>query len=76
MDKIDLINENGKIQQFEIIDTFGVDDKDYAALKQTGDDRILILEIIRNGDSVNLSAIEDQEELDSIIETYEQMKEG
>lgn len=76
MDKIDLINENGKIQQFEIIDTFGVDDRDYAALKQTGDDRILILEIIRNGDSVNLSAIEDQEELDSIIETYEQMKEG
>lgn len=76
MDKIDLIDENGKIQQFEIIDTFGVDDKDYAALKQTGDDRILILEIIRNGDSINLSAIEDQEELDSIIETYEQMKEG
>lgn len=75
MDSIVLYDKDNNEVKFNIIDTFGVDDKNYCALQQYDDDLILIAEVINNDDEVIFKAIEDQEELDEIIKLYEEMKE-
>ena len=75
MDSIVLYDEDNNEVKFNIIDTFGVDDKNYCALQQYDDDLILIAEVINNDDEVIFKAIEDQQELDEIIKLYEEMKE-
>lgn len=73
--KITLINEENKEVEFNIVDTFGVDDKNYAALEPIDEDFIVIFEMIEDNDVVNFKIIEDDKELDEIISIYEQMKE-
>ena len=74
MDSIFLLDEDNNEVEFNILDTFGIDDKNYAALKEVDDDMILLVEIIVVGDVINFKSIEDQKELDEIIEFYEDMK--
>lgn len=74
MDSIFLLDEDNNEVEFNIIDTFGIDDKNYAALREVGDDMILLVEIIVVGDVINFKSIDDQKELDEIIEFYEDMK--
>ena len=74
MDNIILYNEDNNEVKFNIIDTFGVDDKNYCALQKDNDDMILILEVINNDKEVLFKSIDDQKELDEIIELYEQMR--
>ncbi|KWZ77489.1 DUF1292 domain-containing protein [Anaerococcus tetradius] len=75
MDKIILLDEENNEVEFEILDTFGVDEANYAALKQKGDDLILIVEVIENNGDVEFRTIEDEDLLDEIIGIYEEMKE-
>lgn len=75
MDKIILTDENNNEVEFNLIDTFGVDDKDYAALEPIDEDFILIFEMIKNKDSVSFKAIDNNKELDEIVKIYEEMKE-
>ena len=75
MDKIILLDQDNNEVEFELIDTFGVDDANYAALKQIDDDLILMVELIESDGEVIFKAIEDQDELDEIIALYEDMKE-
>ena len=75
MDSIVLLNENNEEVEFNIIDSFGVDDKNYCALQEEGDDLILIVEVVNNGEEVVFKAIDNQEELDEIIGLYEEMRE-
>lgn len=74
MDNIILYDENNNEVKFNIIDTFGVDDKNYCALQKDNDDMILIMEVINNDKEVLFKSIDDQKELDEIIELYEQMR--
>lgn len=74
MDNIILYDEDNNEVKFNIVDTFGVDDKNYCALKKDNDDMILILEVINNDKEVLFKSIDDQKELDEIIELYEQMR--
>lgn len=74
MDNIILYDEDNNEVKFNIIDTFGVDDKNYCALQKDNDDMILILEVINNDKEVLFKSINDQKELDEIIELYEQMR--
>ena len=74
MDSIFLLDENNNEVEFNILDTFGIDDKNYAALEQVGDDMIMIVEVIGESDIITFKTIEDQKELDEIIEFYEEMK--
>ena len=74
MDNIILIDENNNEVEFNILDTFGIDDKNYAALESCDDELILIVEIINQNDVIMFKSIEDQEQLDEIIEFYEDMK--
>lgn len=76
-DKIILLDEMGKEKEFEVLATFGVNDLDYAALLPNGniDELIYILKI--EYDSKNqpiLVGIDDEEELESAIEVYEQIE--
>lgn len=75
MDNIILLDEDNNEVEFEILDTFGVDEANYAALKQVEDELILIVEIIEKNNEIELKSIEDQDLLDELIEIYEEMKE-
>ena len=74
MNSIFLLDENNNEVEFNILDTFGIDDKNYAALKKIGDDMIMILEVYNTNDLINFKTIEDSNELNEIIEFYEEMK--
>ena len=74
MDSIFLLDENNNEVEFNIIDTFGIDDKNYASLEEIGDDMIMIVEVKNSDDIITFKTIEDQKELDEIIDFYEQMK--
>ena len=74
MDSIFLLDENNNEVEFNIIDTFGIDDKNYAAIEEIGDDMIMIVEVKISDDIITFKTIEDQKELDEIIDFYEQMK--
>lgn len=75
MDNINLLDEDNNEVEFEILDTFGVDEANYAALKQVEDELILIVEVIERNNEIELKSIEDQDLLDELIEIYEEMKE-
>lgn len=75
MDSIILFDENNNEVEFNIIDTFGVDDRNFCALQEDDDELILIMEIINNGDEIEFKSIENQQELDEIISLYEEMRE-
>ncbi|WP_236785430.1 DUF1292 domain-containing protein [Anaerococcus ihuae] len=75
MDKIILTDQNNKEVEFNIVDTFGVDDKDYAVLEPIDEDFLLIYEIIKNDDTISFKTIDNDRELDEIIKIYENMKE-
>lgn len=75
MDKIILLDQENNEVEFELIDTFGVDEANYAALKQVNEDLILILEIIEDGKELVFKSIDDDKKLDEIVDFYEQMKE-
>ncbi|MFR7353377.1 DUF1292 domain-containing protein [Anaerococcus obesiensis] len=75
MDKIILTDENNNEVEFNLIDTFVVDDKDYAALEPIDEDFILIFEMMKSKDSVSFKAIDNNKELDEIVKIYEEMKE-
>ena len=60
MDSIFLLDENNNEVEFNIEDTFGIDDNNYAALRNPIDDMILIVEVINEADEVIFKSIEDQ----------------
>ena len=75
MNNIILLDEDNNEVEFEILDTFGVDEANYAALKQVEDELILIVEVIEKNNEIELRSIEDQDLLDELIDIYEEMKE-
>lgn len=75
MDNIILLDEENNEVEFELLDTFGVDEANYAALKQVEDELILIVEVIERNNEIELRSIEDQDLLDELIDIYEEMKE-
>ena len=75
MDSIILYDENNNEVEFNIIDTFGVDDRNFCALQEDDDELIIIMEIINKDDEIEFKSIENQDELDEIIKLYEEMRE-
>ena len=76
-DKITLLDEMGKEQEFIILATFGLDDIDYAALLPANDlessTYILRMEVDEFGEPF-LSGIEDDDELQEAIEAFEEIQ--
>lgn len=74
MERFEAIDENGKKIFFELIETFGMNDSEYAVLNSKDDDYTYILKIIYDKDkNMSLEGIDD-EELNSAIEVYEELK--
>lgn len=76
-ERIFLLDELGKEQEFIILATFGLDDEDYAALMPADDIEsptyILRIETDENGDML-FAGIDDDEELEDAIAAYEEMQ--
>ena len=58
-----------------LLDTFGVDDKDYAALLDEEVEELYIFEIETEGDEAVFYPIEDDKELDEILAVYAELLE-
>ncbi|OGO77558.1 MAG: hypothetical protein A2Y23_15690 [Clostridiales bacterium GWB2_37_7] len=83
MDIILLYDEEGNETEFEVVATLELDDNEYAILLPRDDERdpeaeeveeayILRIEQDENGEDV-LVGIEDEEELNAVIEAYEEL---
>ena len=74
MERFEAFDENGKKIIFELVETFGMNDSEYAVLNSNNDVNTYILKIIYDKDgNINLEGIDD-EELSDAIEVYEELK--
>lgn len=77
MEIIELYDENGNLQKFKLLDTFGMDEDDYAVLLPVNEPDnltyILRIEYLDNGE-LSLIGIEDQNELNAAVDIYENLK--
>lgn len=76
-DTITLLDEMGKEKEFKVLATFGLNDMDYAALLPSGelDELIYLLRIeYDNQGQPILVGIDDDEELEYVIEAYEEIQ--
>ena len=70
-DKHVFVDENGKKYEFEIIDTFEVDDVEYAVLQAEDNEEAILLRVeYDDDDNQVLVAIEDQDEFDEVRDLY------
>ncbi|MGO4987962.1 DUF1292 domain-containing protein [Gallicola sp. Sow4_E12] len=75
MNRLELTDENGEVEIFDLLDTFGMDDDDYAVMTSTKDGENYIFKIQYVDNEVNFIGIEDQDELDDACAIYEELKE-
>lgn len=74
MERFEAFDENGKKIIFELVETFGMNDSEYAVLNSNNDVNTYILKIIYDKDgNINLEGIDD-DELSNAIEIYEELK--
>jgi hypothetical protein len=74
VERFEAYDENGKKIIFELVETFGMNDSEYAVLNSEDDVNTYILKIIYDKDgNINLEGIDD-EELSDAIEVYEELK--
>ena len=74
MERFEAFDENGKKIIFELVETFGMNDSEYAVLNSNNDVNTYILKIIYDKDgNINLEGIDD-DELSDAIEIYEDLK--
>ncbi len=77
MSIIELYDESGNKQSFRILDTFGMDEQDYAVLLPENEHLdttyILRIETDENGQQY-FAGIDDEDELEDAIQIYEELK--
>lgn len=76
MEKFEAIDEKGKKITFELIETFGMNDSEYAVLDSKENEDLYILKIKHDkSGEMTLEGIDD-DELNDAIEVYEELKKG
>lgn len=76
MEKIELIDETGSNVTFYLLDTFGMNDDDYACLIREDDsEELYILKVQVDEGEVFFETIDDDEEFKAAVEVYEELKE-
>lgn len=77
MEIIELYDESGNLQKFRLLDTFGMDDNDYAVVIPIEDDNDItyIFKIKKEQDDYLTFEGIDDEELSNAVEIYEKLKE-
>ena len=74
MERFEAFDENGKKIIFELVETFGMNDSEYAVLNSNDDINTYILKIVYDKDgNINLEGLDD-DELSDAIEVYEELK--
>ena len=74
MERFEAFDENWKKIIFELVETFGMNESEYAVLNSKDDINTYILKIVYDKDgNINLEGIDD-EELSDAIEVYEELK--
>lgn len=77
MEVIELVDESGIAEKFNIIDTFGIDDDNYAVLMPVSKLKSMtyILKIVETSeDGATFSTIDDEDEFNEAIKVYEELK--
>ena len=70
MERFEAFDENGKKIIFELVETFGMNESEYAVLNSKDDINTYILKIVYDKDgNINLEGIDD-EELSDAIDVY------
>lgn len=78
MDIIEIYNENNEIEEYYLVDSFGVEDDDYVVLKSTDEDdeMLYIFKTIKDeDDQVLFEGIENEKKLDEVVDIYLELKE-
>jgi len=74
LERFEAFDENGKKIIFELVETFGMNESEYAVLNSKDDINTYILKIVYDKEgNINLEGIDD-EELSDAIEVYEELK--
>ncbi|MEB3072375.1 DUF1292 domain-containing protein [Parvimonas sp. C2] len=74
MERFEAFDENGKKIIFELVETFGMNESEYAVLNSKDDINTYILKIVYDKEgNINLEGIDD-EELSDAIDVYEELK--
>lgn len=70
--------EDGEVQNFEIVDVFTVDGKDYAALihvdengAEQEEEELILMRLIEEDEDYTFEEIEDDEEFNRVVEAFE-----
>lgn len=72
MDKIKLVNENGEVQDFELVEKIELDENKYALLALVGDeDDAFVYKIVEIEGKEEYIPVEDDEEFERVMEEYE-----
>lgn len=78
MNIIEIYNENNEIEEYYLVDSFGVEDDDYVVLKSTDEDdeMLYIFKIVKDEDGqVLFEGIENEKKLDEVVDIYLELKE-
>lgn len=78
MDIIEIYDENNEIEQYYLVDSFGVEDDDYVVLKSTGeeDEMLYIFKTVKDKDNqVVFEGIENEKKLEEVVDIYLELKE-
>ena len=78
MNIIEIYNENNEIEEYYLVDSFGVEDDDYVVLKSTDeeDEMLYIFKTVKDKDNqVVFEGIENEKKLDEVVDIYLELKE-
>lgn len=78
MEIIEIYNENNEIEEYYLVDSFGVEDDDYVVLKSTDEDdeMLYIFKTVKDeDDQVLFEGIENEKKLDEVVDIYLELKE-
>lgn len=74
MEIIELTNDLGETKDFQLVDTFGMNDDDYAVFLSLDEEELMYILRIENSDDEDIyfEGVDD-EELEALIEVYEDL---
>lgn len=73
-DIVELFDENGIAVKFNIIANLELDEQEYAILSNMNDEEeVLIFKVTEENDEFVFESIENEEELDAVIEAYNEL---
>lgn len=78
MNIIEIYNENNEIEEYYLVDSFGVEDDDYVVLKSTDEDdeMLYIFKTVKDEDGqVLFEGIKNEKKLDEVVDIYLELKE-